>query len=403
MTGAKQEAYLFKVFCAVAICALLFGTRQTVPMYMGDINLNSGAGLVAVSFAFGIGQLAWGFFQPLAGAISDRYGTEYSLILGITLSILGTLLIPYAHTPLALVITIGLLSAGGAGFAGLAVLMSAVNRIVPKERAGIYAGFVNAGGSLGQFLMAPLAGWLIVAYDWRISIMTIAIICAVALPMSLSLRGRKVAPAAAAGPDLSFSESMKLALRTPSYLMLNAGFFVCGFHVAFIATHMPGVIAMCGLPPTVTGWTFAVLGAFNLVGSLLAGWIVTRYSMKAFLSLIYAARGVIVLVFLAAPKTELTFLLFAAALGLSYLSTVPPTAGLVAKMFGPKFMGTLFGVVLMSHQVGGFLGAYLGGVAFEGTGSYDWMWYADVVLALFAALIHMPIREAAVNATPRAA
>lgn len=395
MNATSLRTYLPGVICAATICAMTFGLRQTVPMYMADINLSTGVGLVAISFAFGIGQLAWGLAQPVGGAISDRLGTEYALIIGIVLSIAGTLLIPHVSSPIALVLTIGVLSAGGAGFAGLAVLMSAVNRIVPKERAGIFSGIVNAGGSVGQFLLTPLAGWLIVAYDWRTSILVIAVICSAALPLAWQLRGKNT-QAAASGPDIGFGRTLKLAFGTPSYLMLNAGFFVCGFHVAFIGTHMPGVISLCGLPPTVTGWALALLGAFNLLGSLAAGWLITRFSMRLLLSMIYASRGVIVLLFLLAPKTEMVILIFAAALGASYLSTVPPTAGLVARMFGPKYMGTLFGIVIMVHQVGGFLGAYLGGVVMNRTGSYDWMWYADIALAAFAALIHLPIRETAV-------
>ena len=179
----------------------------------------------------------------------------------------------------------------------------------------------------------------------------------------------------------------------PSYLLLPIGFFVCGFHVAFIATHLPGVVAACQLPPSVGAWALAIVGLFNIVGSFAMGWAVGRWRMKSLLSLVYAVRALAVLVFLFAPKTETVVLVFAAFIGLTYLSTVPPTAGLVAKFFGPANMATLFGIVMLSHQIGGFLGAWLGGKAFEATGNYDWMWYADIVLAAGAALIHLPIRD----------
>jgi predicted MFS family arabinose efflux permease len=179
--------------------------------------------------------------------------------------------------------------------------------------------------------------------------------------------------------------------------MLCAGFFVCGFHVAFIATHLPGVVAACQLPPDIGAWSLAVIGLFNIVGSFAIGWAISfqggRWRMKSLLSLVYATRAVAVLVFVLAPKTPTVMLVFAAVMGLTFLSTVPPTAGLVAKFFGPANMATLFGIVMLAHQIGGFLGAYLGGKAFEQTGSYDWMWYADIVLAVGAALIHLPIRE----------
>ena len=391
----KEKPYLINVAAAVAIFAIIFGVRQSLPMFFSSINNYTGLGIVDVSLAFACGQLAWGAFQPFAGAISDKYGTEKSLLIGIAMCVTGTLLIPYASTQLELIITIGILAAGGAGFAGNSVLMSAVNRFVPTGTGGFYAGLVNAGGSIGQFMIAPLAGWMIVHAGWQNGLRYLALFCLIAIPLSMLLRGKKsplsTTPEANLSPN--FQQSLALAFRTPSYLMLNAGFFVCGFHVAFIATHLPGIVDLCGLPPTFTGWTLATIGLFNIIGSLGAGWITTKIPMKHLLSYIYASRGLIVILFLVAPKTEFTVLLFAAALGLTYLSTVPPTAGLVAKLFGPKYMGTLFGIVLFTHQLGGFLGAYLGGQVFHLNGNYNWIWYMDIVLALFAALIHMPIKE----------
>ena len=391
----KDKPYLINVAAAVAIFALIFGIRQSVPMFFSSINNHTGLGVVAVSLAFAFGQLAWGAYQPFAGAISDKYGTEKSILIGIAMCVTGTLLIPYASTQLELIITIGILSAGGAGFAGNSVLMSAVNRFVPPGTGGFYAGLVNAGGSIGQFMIAPLAGWLIVHAGWQDGLRYLALFCLIGVPLSFLLRGKKnqFATNQSTAPSPNLKQSLALAFKTPSYLMLNAGFFVCGFHVAFIATHLPGIVDLCGLPPTFTGWTLATIGLFNIIGSLGAGWITTKIPMKRLLSYIYASRAVIVILFLIGPKTELTVLLFAATLGLTYLSTVPPTAGLVAKLFGPKFMGTLFGIVLFTHQVGGFLGAYLGGKFFQLNGNYNWVWYIDIVLAVFAALIHLPIKE----------
>ncbi|MFZ3219937.1 MAG: MFS transporter, partial [Rhodoferax sp.] len=188
--------------------------------------------------------------------------------------------------------------------------------------------------------------------------------------------------------------AIRRALRTPSYLMLAAGFFVCGFHVAFLGTHLPGVVALCGLPTQWSAWSLAMLGLFNIVGSLGMGWAVGRWRMKSLLSLVYATRAVAVLLFLLAPKSGPVVLAFAAVMGLTFLSTVPPTAGLVAQFFGTANMATLFGVVMLAHQVGGFLGAYLGGRVLDATGNYDLVWYVDIALAVGAALIHLPIREA---------
>jgi len=195
---------------------------------------------------------------------------------------------------------------------------------------------------------------------------------------------------------VSTREAIRGALRNTSYLMLAAGFFVCGFHVAFLATHLPGVIASCGLPVQYGAWSLAMLGLFNIVGSVAMGWAVGKWRMKSLLSLVYAARAAAVVVFLLAPKTGPVMLIFAAVMGLTFLSTVPPTAGLVAKFFGTANMATLFGIVMLTHQIGGFLGAWLGGKVFEATGNYNWVWYIDIVLAVGAALIHLPIREALV-------
>jgi predicted MFS family arabinose efflux permease len=226
---------------------------------------------------------------------------------------------------------------------------------------------------------------------------SLAALMLLALPAAWVLRGHSqqaAAPgAAAAAPREGARALIKRALADRSYRLLAAGFFVCGFHVAFIATHLPGVVAACGLPPEVAGWSLATIGLFNIIGSVAMGWAVSRWRMKSLLSLVYAARGVAVLVFMLAPKTPTVMLVFAAVIGVTYLSTVPPTAGLVAKFFGPANMATLFGIVMLSHQLGGFLGAWLGGKAFEWTGSYDWMWYADILLAAAAALMHLPIRE----------
>ena len=227
---------------------------------------------------------------------------------------------------------------------------------------------------------------------------TLGLVTLPALPLAWVLRAPPAVPAAAnAPPRLGTRAAIRLALADRSYRLLATGFFVCGFHVAFLGTHLPGVVAACGLPPAVGAWALAMLGLFNIVGSigigLLMGWRHGRLPMKRLLSAIYLIRAVAVLAFVLAPKTTPVVLVFAAVMGLSFLSTVPPTAGLVARFFGPSNMATLFGLVMVTHQVGGFLGAWLGGKAFEANGSYDWVWYADILLAVAAALIHLPIRE----------
>jgi predicted MFS family arabinose efflux permease len=396
------------LLAAGGVFAVTMGARQSMGLFLSVINSTTGLGLASISLAFGVGQLWWGLTQPVAGLIADRYGAGRVLLFGLLLVCLGTALVPLMTTTFGLIVAIGVLAAGGAGFAGPSVLLSATARLAPPAKRGIASGIVNAGGSFGQFIFVPIAQGITAVAGWALAIQSMAAIVLLALPAAWVLRGSSAA-AAAAGASASAApagresarEAIRRAMHDPSYLLLAAGFFVCGFHVAFIATHLPGVVAACQLPPSVGAWALATVGLFNIVGSFSMGWAIGRWRMKSLLALVYAARGLAVLVFLFAPKTEAVVLVFAAFIGLTYLSTVPPTAGLVAKFFGPAHMATLFGFVMLSHQIGGFLGAWLGGKAFEWTGSYDWMWYADIVLATGAALLNLPIREA--RLAPRAA
>jgi MFS family permease len=379
--------------------ALTMGVRQTMGLFLSAVNTSTGLGVASISLAFAFGQLWWGLTQPFAGAVADRIGTGRVIFIGVLLVALGTIITPFMTTTAGLIFAIGVLAAGGAGMAGPSVLMGATARLVTPAQRGLATGIVNAGGSFGQFAMAPIAIGLTAAYGWANAMQVLGFLILLALPAVFVLKGNSNALAAASGAKrLSAREAVGQALAQPSFRLLSLGFFVCGFHVAFLATHLPGVIAACGLPPEVGGWSLGIIGLFNIVGSLAMGWAVGRWRMKSLLALLYATRGVAVLVFLLAPKTTLVMLLFAAVMGVTFLSTVPPTAGLVAKMFGPANMAMLFGIVMLAHQVGGFLGAYLGGTIFEATGSYDWVWYIDIVLAAGAALVNLPIREALVPA-----
>jgi len=398
------------LLAAGGVFAVTMGARQSMGLFLSVINSTTGLGLASISLAFGVGQLCWGLTQPVAGLIADRYGAGRVLLLGLALVCLGTALVPLMTTTFGLIVAIGVLAAGGAGFAGPSVLLSATARLAPPAKRGIASGIVNAGGSFGQFIFVPIAQGITAVAGWAIAIQSMAAIVLLALPAAWVLRGSSAQAASAAAATASApvkresaGEAIGRAMRDPSYLLLGAGFFVCGFHVAFIATHLPGVVAACQLPPSVGAWALAIVGLFNIVGSFAIGWAIGRWRMKSLLSLIYAARAIAVLVFLLAPKTEAVVLIFAAFIGLTYLSTVPPTAGLVAKFFGTAHMATLFGFVMLSHQLGGFLGAWLGGKAFEWTGGYDWMWYADIVLATGAALLNLPIREAQLPARVAAA
>ncbi|RZL64702.1 MAG: MFS transporter [Variovorax sp.] len=386
------------LLAAAGAFALTMGVRQTMGLFLSALNTSTALGIGSISLAFAFGQLWWGLTQPFAGAVADRIGTGRVVALGVVLVAIGTFITPFMTTTAGLIFAIGVLAAGGAGMAGPSVLMGATTRLVPAERRGLATGIVNAGGSFGQFAMAPIAIGLTASVGWAASMQWLGVLVLLALPAAWLLRGNSKAIAAAAAAAsgqkaLTAREAIAQALATPSYRYLSLGFLVCGFHVAFLATHLPGVVAACGLPPEVGGWALAMIGLFNIVGSLAMGWAVGRWRMKSLLSLLYATRGIAVVLFLLAPKTTAVMLVFAAVMGVTFLSTVPPTAGLVAKMFGPANMAMLFGIVMLAHQIGGFLGAFLGGYVFETTGSYDWVWYIDIVLAAGAALIHLPIRE----------
>ncbi|MBX3618810.1 MAG: MFS transporter [Rhizobacter sp.] len=400
VAARRQVAVWLVLLAAAGTFSLTMGARQSMGLFLGTLNTHTGLGLASISLAFAFGQLWWGLTQPFAGMVADRVGAGRVLVTGVLLIAVGTAMVPFMTSTGGLIFAIGVLAAGGAGMAGPAVLMAATTRLVPLDKRGMASGIVNAGGSFGQFVFAPLAQAITAAASWVVALQSLAVLTLLALPAAWVLRGHaKQAPASAAAPRSETTrEAIARAVRDPSYRMLCAGFFVCGFHVAFIATHLPGVVASCQLPAALGAWALGMIGLFNIVGSVAMGWAVSfqggRWRMKSLLSLVYATRAVAVLAFLLAPKTETTLLIFAAVIGVSYLSTVPPTAGLVAKFFGPAHMATLFGLVMLAHQLGGFLGAYFGGKSFEWTGSYNWMWYADIVLAVGAALIHLPIREA---------
>lgn len=383
----------------VLLAALLLvasqGVRQSMGLFVFPLHHGTGLGIAAISLAMAIGQFTWGAVQPLAGAAADRWGAPRVLATGLVLMALGTALTPFARNSGLLDLTLGVLSAAGAGLASFSVLIGALAQRLPAERRGMASGILNAGGSFGQFVFAPLTQGLITVVGWMGALWGLALIAVAALPITRLLQGTQgshVTQLEAAKPG-GLKQAVAEALRDRSYLLLHAGFFTCGFHIAFLVTHLPGEVNLCGLPASVASWSLALIGLSNILGSLAAGWWVQRYRGKYVLFWMYGSRALLVLAYLAAPKTELTFYLFAVGLGFTWLATVPPTAGVVGKLFGTRYLATLFGLTLLSHQVGGFLGAWLGGIALIESGNYQWMWYADAALAAVAALCNLPIRE----------
>ncbi|MEO8134576.1 MAG: MFS transporter [Betaproteobacteria bacterium] len=399
------------MLAAAAIMTITMGARQTTGLFISPINTSTHLGIVSISFALAIGQFMWGAAQPVFGAIADKFGSARVVIAGALMLALGTALTPFVDTQWGLILTMGILSAAGAGAGSFSILIGATARQLPPERRAFAAGFINAGGSFGQFVFAPLMQAIISAAGWVTAMLTMAATTLLTIPLTWSLRARRAAtpdsatatPAAAAaalaatGPSaIGLRAQIVQAMRDPSYLCLHAGFFTCGFHIAFLVTHLPGEVALCGLPAGVSAAALSLIGLFNIAGSLSAGALSSRFRMKYLLAWVYGSRAAIIIVYLLLPKTAITFYVFAAALGFTWLATIPPTAGLVGKLFGIRYLGTLFGLTLLSHQIGGFFGAWLGGLALERFGNFTWMWYADIALAVAAALVNLPIREARV-------
>jgi predicted MFS family arabinose efflux permease len=395
--SAQKRSHLTIALAAGAVFALALGLRQAQPLFIGPLNTHTGIGYATISLAFGVAQLMWGVAQPVAGAVADRWGPRWVMIAGALLFAAANAATPFAGNAVVLTLLIGVAAAAGSGAVGPAMLIAAANRWIPEAKRSVTNGIINAGGSFGQFTIIPLAQLLFGIAGWQPAMVILGAAGLAAVPLVMVFASGAPAPAASgASGGGTLGVALRGAVRDPSFLLLNAGFLSCGFHVAFIATHLPGMVALCELPPSVSAWSLSIIGLFNIAGSLWIGKAVQRRSMKTALAAIYFARAMLILAFFYAPKTQAAFFLFAAGIGFTYLSTVPPTAGLVAKLLGARYLATLFGVVMLSHQIGGFLGAWLGGKAFEATRSYDWMWLADIALCLFAALLHLPIREARV-------
>jgi len=403
MNGVEQRANpAMLMVAASAILLLTMGVRQSLGLFVLPIVTATGVSLVSVSFALAIGQFVWGAAQPLFGAVADHHGAYRVLIWGAVLLAAGGALATRSSSGFGFALTLGILLSAGTAAGSFAILIGVTTGSLPQERRSLAAGIINAGGSLGQLLFAPLVQLVIRGSGWRMGMLGISLAALLTVPIAWLFRGHstgsEAAPSGAASEpttrSIGLREQLRVALRDPSYLYLNAGFFTCGFHIAFLVTHLPGNLALCGLSATVAANSLALIGAFNVIGSLFVGWLGRKYRMKSILAWLYASRALVIVCYLWMPKTAFNVYLIAGALGLSWLATVPPTAGLVGKLFGTRYLTTLFGLTLVSHQIGGFLGAWLGGVAMARLGSYDWVWYADIVLALAAALINLPIKEA---------
>jgi MFS family permease len=379
------------------VCVLAFGPRSSLGFFLTPMSQANGWGRDVFAFALALQNLLWGIGQPFAGAIADRYGTVRVLCGGALLYALGLAGMAYVAAPATLNLTAGVLIGFGLSGASPLIVIAAFGKLLPERYRPLSFGAGTAAGSFGQFLFSPLAVAMMGFFSWQDALVIMALMLLFIAPLSLALASSTKAPtpAATASPaqSQSLGQALKQAFGHRSYVLLVLGYFTCGFQLAFITVHMPAYLVDRGLSAQVGGWTIAVIGLFNIIGSLYSGWLSSRLPKRYILAVIYFLRAVAILAFISFPVTPVTAILFGASMGFLWLSTVPPTSALIQVMFGARWLAMLVGFSFFSHQVGGFLGVLIGGIAFERTGSYDLVWWLSILLGVASALINLPIVE----------
>jgi predicted MFS family arabinose efflux permease len=377
------------VIAGCLISAISFGVRAGFGLFLEPMSINLGWGREVFALSIAIQNLLWGVGQPFAGAIADRYGSGRVLAGGALLYAAGIALMSVSSTPLAMHLTAGVMVGLGISGASFAVVLAALTRMVPPEKTGWVLGIGTAAGSLGQFLFVPLGQAFLAAYGWQSALMILGTIAAVMIPLARCLTGKPTN----LGREQTLGEALREAGAHRGYWFLLSGFFVCGFHVAFIQVHLPAYLAGNGLSGSIAAWSLATIGLFNIAGAYLAGTFAGRFRDKRILSAIYFVRAIAIAAFVILPISAASTYVFSAVMGLMWLSTVPLTSSIVVQVFGARFVGTLFGIVFFSHQVGAFVGVWMGGKVFDATGSYLPVWWMAVGLGAFAALINLPIDD----------
>ena len=392
MANAPRDASagtgLALLAAAVALLAITMGSRSVLGLFVSPLNSATGLGVASISFAFALSQLTWGAAQPLCGMLAERIGPARIILAGTLLGAACGAMLPFASSA-PLLATVLALSGVAAAVGSPPLLIGAVSPRVPPARRALVAGVIGCGMPLGQLVLAPATQATIALAGWASAAFALAALSLASVPLALAFRRPAAGSRAAPGSDAP----LRAALASPRYWLVNATFFVCGVHGFFLMTHLPGVVELCGLPASVSGLSLAVLGLFNIAGAIASGLVIERYSMQRTLALLYAARAAGIGLFMAAPKSEVTVLVFSAWMGLTYMAVLPPTAGLIGKLYGTQRLSTLLGITFMVHQAGAFLGGWLGGIALERTGSYDAMWLLDLGLACLAAAASITLRE----------
>ena len=385
---------LVVTICACLIGMIAFGPRSALGFFLQPISLANGWGRDVFALSIAVQNLLWGIGQPIAGGFADRYGVVRVLLVGALLYAGGLVLMAFSTTPAMFHLSGGVLLGFGLSGCSFPLVIGALGKLVPESWRSTAFGAGTAAGSFGQFLFSPLALWLTDQFGWQMALIVFAGLIMLIIPLSVALATPRQAPGAVVGiPPQSFRQALAEAFGHRSYVLLVLGFFTCGFQLAFVTVHLPAYLLDRGLDAATGAITIAVIGLFNIVGSMASGWLAGRMPKRFILSFIYFSRAVSVVIFITLPPSVPATLVFGAVTGLLWLSTVPPTSGLVATMFGTRWLAMLFGFAFFSHQVGGFLGVLLGGVVFEYTGSYNPIWWLSVMFGVLSALINLPIVE----------
>ena len=387
--------------CGAAIVTLSMGVRHGFGLWLQPITQEMGWTRESFSLAMAIQNLAWGVFGVFAGMAADRFGAFRVLFGGALLYALGLLGMAHAPTTLTFALTTGLLIGAAQAGTTYAVIYGVIGRQIPADRRSWAMGVAAAAGSFGQFLMVPVEGWLITRFGWQEALMILGAAMLLIIPLALFLREPGFVGSQAPAREQTIVQALREAFGYRSFQLLMAGYFVCGFQVVFIGVHMPSYLKDNGLSPQVASYALALIGLFNVIGTYAAGALGQRLPKRHILAFIYLARSVAITVFLIVPLTPTSVYVFSAVMGVLWLSTVPPTNAVVAQIFGVAHLSMLGGFVFFSHQIGSFMGVWLGGVLYDQTGSYDIVWLIAIALGVFAALINLPVRETAIARGPR--
>ncbi len=379
--------------CGTVVLLMSFGIRTSFGIFLQPVSDDLGWGREVFALAIAVQNLIWGLSQPIAGGFADKYGSGRVIAVCAVLYVVGVYLMGQVTAPFELTVSAGFLVGVGMSGTSFGVVLAVIGRSVSEERRSLFLGLGAAGGSSGQLLMVPLGQAFLATYGWATALVLLAALSLVMVPLAAALTGRVTAQARTGVERQSLTEAVREAGGHGGYWYLNAGFFVCGFHVMFIATHLPAYIVDNGVAAKYGAIALAVVGLGNILGSYVAGVLGGRFSKKYLLSALYAARAVIIAIFVLTPTSATSIVVFSFAIGILWLSTVPLTSGLVAQIFGVRYMATLFGIVFLSHQLGSFLGVWLGGYVYDATGSYDMVWWVGVALGVAAAALHWPINE----------